>query len=130
MKFSKYLLLILACVCQQGYAVGKVIFKNNAGVDVTIDHTTRADRGEFHGAQAIKPGGMGRSYEAHNFIASDMSAPYNISEMRVIYGTSVYHINMDRLKTIIRQCMNGDVIVEIQPKPWFGNEAPVEIRCK
>jgi hypothetical protein len=133
MKFSKYLIIAAALVCQQGYAAGKVIFKNNSGVDVTLDHTTPADRGVYHGAQPLKPGSTSRNFDRDSFVASDMSASHNISSVRVTYGnarTSFYYINIERIKAVIRNCQNGDVVVEIQPKRWFGSEAPSEPHCQ
>lgn len=128
MNFYKYLIILVAFASQQALAAGKIIFRNNSGVDITINHSTPADRGQFHDTRALRVG-TSTEYRSDNFLGAGMEAPYNISQMRVTYtGTfaGAYEINVNRIKEAARNCANGDVFVEIQPK----NEAPVTINCR
>jgi hypothetical protein len=128
MNLFKYFIILLAFASQQALAAGKIIFRNNSGVDITINHTTLADRGQFHDARALKAG-TATEYRSDNFLGTGMEAPYNISQMRATYtGTfaGAYEINVSRIKEAARNCANGDVFVEIHPK----NEAPITINCR
>lgn len=128
MNFNKYLIIVLALASQQALAAGKIILRNNSGVDITINHSTPADRGQFHDARALKAG-TATEYRSDNFLGTGMESPYNISQMRVTYTgpfAGAYEINVSRIREAARNCQNGDIVVEIQPK----NEAPITINCR
>ena len=128
MNFYKYLIIALALVSQQGYAIGRVIFRNNSGVDITINHTTLADRGQFHDARVLRPAAT-TEYQSYNFTGTGMEAQYNISQMRATYASTfavTHEINVNRIKEAARNCQNGDVIVDIHPK----SEAPITVSCR
>ena len=139
MKLLQYYALFLVFCCQQSYCAGRVILKNNSGEAITIELTTPVDRGEYHDKQILPPGSVITNWQHGNFTGTGMEAAYNISGIRVSYSSSSASglagwvrpaavprpVNIEKIKTAIKNCPNKDVILEIQPE----HEAPVGISC-
>lgn len=142
MKFSKYLILSLALFGQLEYAREEVIFKNNSGVFIVLEMQTHSDAPETY--SKIFPLGVEsqQTEKFTNFIIPGAeparALERQINRLRIKYGNSAsassslsgyYPVDTDKIKAGIRNCRNGNFIVEIQRPGWLAKEAPITTYC-